>query len=238
MLHEFHEEIMTAQFLVRFDAPDSEARRLRAVAEEMFDEIRRLESLLSRFIEDSDVSQINRLARGESCVVTQDTFRCLGLAEEANRLTDGHFDVAYLSSSAEGSRPFSLLKSPCRVRSEVASLHIDLGGIGKGFALDHVSGIPLHFGYTRVLLSADSSTMLALDPPENAPGWEISIELDGKEQRVRLNNRGISCSGTSIKGEHVFDTKRQIWAAGTERCYVFDRSAAFADAFSTAALTM
>jgi len=243
MFHEFHDEIMTALFSVRFDTSESDAGRLRAVADEMFDEIHRLESLLSRFVEDSDVSQINRLSLGESVVVSQETFRCLELAEEAARLTEGHFDIAYLSPSVDGSavdgrvRPFSLWTSPHRVRSEVSSLHIDLGGIGKGFALDYVSPIPLSYGYSRVLLCADSSTMLALDPPENMLGWEVGINLDGKEQRVALNHRSVSCSGTSMRGEHIFDVKRRIWSAQTKRGYVFASSAALSDAFSTAVLT-
>lgn len=239
MLHEFRDEIMTAQFSVRFDASESESGRLCAVADEMFEEIHRLESLLSRFVEDSDVSQINRLSLGESVIVSQETFRCLELAEEATRLTEGHFDAAYLSPAVDGGlRPFSLLTSPHRVRSEVSSLHIDLGGIGKGFALDYVAPIPLSYGYSRVLLGADSSTMLALEPPENTSGWDVCIELDGNEQRVELSNRAVSCSGTSMRGEHIFDVKRRIWLTQTKRGYVFDSSAALSDAFSTAVLTM
>ena len=233
MFHEFRDEIMKAVFSLRFDAPESEARRLRAVAEEMFDEIRRLEFLLSRFIEDSDVAQINRLSCGKSVVVAPETFHCLELAEEAMQLTNGYFDVAYLSSSIDGTeRPFSLLRKPHRVRSEVESLQIDLGGIGKGFALDHVKPIPLSYGYSRVLLCADSSTMLALDPPENVPGWEVLVS----ERRRALSNMAVSCSGTSVRGEHVFDVKCRTWPAGTKRCYRYARSAALADALSTAGL--
>jgi thiamine biosynthesis lipoprotein len=194
---------------------------------------------LSRFVEDSDISQINRLSPGESVIVSQETFRCLELAEEATRLTDGYFDVAYLSPAADGTdRPFSLLTSPHRVRSQVASLHIDLGGIGKGFALDYVAPIPLNYGYSRSLLCADSSTMLALEPPENMLGWDVYIELDGKEQRIALNNRAVSCSGTSMRGAHIFDVKRRTWSAQMQRGYAFDSSAALSDALSTAALAM
>ena len=238
MHHEFRDEIMQAFFLLRFDATESEAKRLHAVAEEMFDDIRRLEYLLSRFIEDSDVAQINRLSFGESVIVAPETFRCLELAEEATRLTDGRFDVAYLSPSVdERQRPFSLLTKPRRVRSEVESLQIDLGGIGKGFALDHVAPIPLRYGYSRVLLCADSSTMLALDPPENSPGWTVSVELDGEERQFELNNTAVSCSGTSVRGEHIFDVKRRVWITQSKRCCQLASSAALADAFSTAALT-
>jgi len=237
MIHEFRDEIMDAVFSFRFDALASEVDRLRAVAEEMFDETRRLETLLSRFVEDSDVAQINRLSLGEVVVISPETFRCLELAEEATQLTNGCFDVAYLSPSGVGtSRPFSLLTKPRRVRSEVASLHIDLGGIGKGFALDHIAPIPAFYGYSRVLLCADSSTMLALDPPENMLGWAVGIKSGGQEHRVMLNNMAVSCSGTSVRGKHIFDIKRWSWETQSERCYRYARSAALADAFSTAGL--
>ena len=237
MIHEFSDEIMKAIFSFRFDAPESETECLRAVAEEMFDETRWLETLLSRFVEDSDVSQINRLSYGESIVVSSETFHCLELAEEVTRLTNGYFDVAYLSPSASGSeRPFTLLYKPHRVRSEVKSLHIDLGGIGKGFALEHVSPIPLRYGYSRVLLGADSSTILALDPPDNKPGWEVHVEINGKEQSVELNNMAVSCSGTSVRGEHIFDIKRRSWILLSTRCCLLAPSATLADAFSTAGL--
>ena len=228
---------MKAVFSFRFDAPESEAKRLCAVAEEMFDEVRRLETLLSRFVEDSDVAQINRLSQGESVIVAPETFHCLELAEDAMQQTNGYFDVAYLSPvTDEAVRPFFLLTTPHRVRSEVPSLHIDLGGIGKGFALDHIVSIPLSYGYSRVVLCADSSTILALDPPENALGWEVSVELDAMEHRLELRDTAISCSGTSIRGEHIFDTKRRIWLAQSKRCYRYAKSAALADALSTAGL--
>jgi thiamine biosynthesis lipoprotein len=237
MIHEFRDEMMNAVFLFRFDAPESEAKRLRAVTEEMFDEVNRLESLLSRFVEDSDVAQINRLSYGESVVVAAETFRCRELAEEATQLTNGYFDAAYLSPSAEGTeRPFSLLHKPHRVYANVESLRIDLGGIGKGFALDHIAPIPLSYGYSRVLLCADSSTILALDPPENASGWAVGIELDGREHRQELNGIAVSCSGISIRGEHIFDVKRRSWSVPSKRCYRYASSAALADAFSTAGL--
>ncbi|MCL2744035.1 MAG: FAD:protein FMN transferase [Planctomycetaceae bacterium] len=237
MIHEFRDEIMKAVFTFRFDAPESEAMRLSAVAEEMFYEVRRLETLLSRFIEDSDAARINRLSCGESAVVAAETFRCLELAEEGTRLTNGYFDAAYLSPAVDAAlRPFTLLTKPHRVRCEVESLHVDLGGIGKGFALDCIAPIPLLYGYSRALLCADSSTMLALEPPENKQGWEVFLKLDDGAQRLELCNTAVSCSGTSVKGEHIFDVKRREWSTKTNRCYSFADTAAEAEISSTAGL--
>ena len=93
--HRFWDTIMATQFVVIVEAPENETARVRAVAEDVFHEIRRLESLLSRFIEDSDISQINRLRIGESTIISPETHRCLELALEARRISAGYFDIAY-----------------------------------------------------------------------------------------------------------------------------------------------
>ncbi|MCL2304964.1 MAG: FAD:protein FMN transferase, partial [Planctomycetaceae bacterium] len=129
----FWDTIMATQFAVIIEYPDDEGERVRAVAEEVFSEIRRLESLLSRFIEDSEISQINRLHGGEEIIVSPETHRCLELALEAKRLSRGHFDAAYLSQGVTcGREAFALFARPCRVVSQAESLRLDLGGIGKG----------------------------------------------------------------------------------------------------------
>lgn len=231
---------MAAQFSVYIEAPQNEAGRIRAVAEEVFAEIHRLESLLSRFIEDSEIAQINRLRCGEEAVISPETFRCLSLALEAAAVTDGYFNTAYLSEPIDKiHQAFSLLKSPLRCRSEIEKLHLDLGGIGKGFALDYVrEEFFLRYDYSRVLLDAGGSTLLAMDAPKDTDGWKVVLSLPDGERNVFLKNESISCSGKSVRGEHIFDVRRGIYLTESERIYVTSSSASLADAFSTAALTM
>ncbi|MGL4943552.1 MAG: FAD:protein FMN transferase [Thermoguttaceae bacterium] len=229
---------MHARFSVRIAAPESEVARIRSVAEEIFDEIRRLESLLSRFVEDSDIARCNRLRRGESTIVSAETYRCLVAALEAHRLTSGHFDVAYLSQQPASVEAFRLLTRPFRVQSLVESLRLDLGGIGKGFALDVVAAILHDYGYSRAILGADTSTFLALDPPDDAEGWSVVIERGDAQETYLLSNSAISCSGKSFRGEHIFSVSRQDYATESDRAYVTAPTATLADALSTAAMTM
>jgi len=230
---------MATQFTVVIEALENEGDRAQAVAEEVFFEIRRLESLLSRFVEDSEISQINRLRRGEEVIISPETHRCLELALEAKKLSDGHFDAAYLSQGVpSGNEAFVLLSRPLRVVSLAESLTLDLGGIGKGFALEQVSGIPVRYGSTRALLCADGSTILALDPPLGTKGWIVQWELDGKTGTLELANESISCSGKTVRGEHIFDTQKRQYATARERVYVRMPSPALSDALSMAAMTM
>jgi len=230
---------MATRFTVVIEAPESEYDRIRAVAEEVFFEIRRLESLLSRFMEDSEISQVNRLRCCEEVIVSPETHRCLALALEAKQISGGHYDAAYLSQGVPGGQEaFTLLTRPFRVVSLAGSLQLDLGGIGKGFALEQVGGIPGQYGYTKVLLCADGSTILALEPPHGAKGWPVQWELGGRTGTIELANESISCSGKTVRGEHIFDTRTRQYVTTKERVYVRMPSPALSDALSTAAMTM
>ena len=237
--HRFWDTIMATQFVVMIEAPVNEGGRARAAAEEVFFEIRRLESLLSRFVEESEISQINRLRFGEEIIVSPETHRCLKLALEAERLSRGHFNVAYLSEGITGGQEaFALLSRPCRVVSQAETLQLDPGGIGKGFALEQTSGILVRYGYPKAILCADTSTIFALDPPHGSQGWPVQWEPDGGTETVELANEAISCSGKTVRGEHIFDTRQRQYATKRDRVHVRMPSPALADALSTAAMTM
>ena len=235
----YWDTIMATQFSVILDVSENERERAQAVAEEVFFEIWRLESLLSRFVEDSEISQVNRLRRGEEVIVSPETHRCLELALEAKQISRGHYDAAYLSRGVpSGAESLALLSQPFRVVSQAESLQLDLGGIGKGFALELVSGILVRYGYTKALLCAGSSTILALNPPYGTQGWPVQLELDDKTKTLELVNESISCSGKTVRGEHIFDTHKQQYATARERVYVRMASSALSDALSTAAMTI
>jgi thiamine biosynthesis lipoprotein len=236
--HYYCNNLMAAQFLLQIEASAEESQRIRSVCEEFFEEVQRLELLLSRFVEDSDISRINRLRVGESAVVSPETFQCLTAAEDAARLTDGHFNVAYRSVCPVGVKPFTLLTRPHRVQAQINGLHLDLGGIGKGFALDYGSRILLSYGYDRALLCSGTSTILALSPPHHSQGWEVVLDLPEKRQTFCLVHSAVSCSGKSVRGEHIFNPLTQSYVTETERIWIHAKTATMADALSTAFMTI
>ncbi|MDR3182833.1 MAG: FAD:protein FMN transferase [Planctomycetaceae bacterium] len=229
MRHTFTDNLMAAVFTLCIDAPESETPLLRAAAEEYFDYIRLLESLLSRFIEDSDIARINRMQKNETLVIAPETYRCLAAAEEAKRISGGYFDIAYRTPQTD----FTLLTKPHRIYTSSGGLQLDLGGIGKGFALDRAASVLQHYGCERALLCASTSTVLALQPPENAPGWAVSPPAS---LPLYLAGEAISCSGKSVKGEHIFNPKTQTYRTANEQIWIREKTAALADALSTAAL--
>ncbi len=137
-------------------APDRQMAQ--AAASAGFQEIHRLEKLLSTWIEDSELSRVNAAAGAEAVMVSPETMQVLKDSEKIARLTDGGFNILVgpavdawsvldrqeVPSGAQlaGLRPLtdrrglSLDEERGAVKLAKAGMRVDVGGIGKGFAAD------------------------------------------------------------------------------------------------------
>ena len=115
-----------------------------------------------------------------------------------------------------------------------AGREIDLGGIGKGFALDAMRGLLEDWGIKAALLSAGASTQLAFG--EHA--WPIELIGDKEQRRISLQNEALSASGTGIQGSHIIPPGGNPENLPFERVWVIRNTAALADAWSTALILM
>jgi thiamine biosynthesis lipoprotein len=202
-------------------------------------ELDRIEGLLSRFTQSSDISRINGLERGQETAVQLDTFDCLRTALEVQRETGGAFDVAYGSRGPWSARPrFELDEASHTVRVLDAGVRLDLGGIGKGFALDRMAALLADWDIAAALLAASTSTVLAIGSPAGEEGWPIVFGPDEKPQRLRLKDRAFSGSGTAVRGSHIIDPRTRQPASGPLRAWAGAPTAAVADALSTAFMVM
>src|SRR5262245_5810437 len=91
----FQHEAMTTHFEIAIASPDYDYAR--KAAEAAFRELDRLEGELSRFIDWSEISRANRLARGESTLISDDALQCLLIAADVCIATRRAFDPAYAS---------------------------------------------------------------------------------------------------------------------------------------------
>lgn len=214
-------------------------REARHAAEAALAELGPLEQELSRYVENSDVSRINRLPAGGSAVVTPETFECLRVALEMQRRTGGAFDVAYASKGGgRGREKLRLDASRMAAEVLVEGVHVDLGGIGKGFALDHMAGVLKEWGVESALLRASHSTILAMGAPPEEEGWPMGFGPEGRRIEFPLANCALGASGTAIKGEHVIDPADGKPAGGRFRAWSLAPTGAEADALSTAFMIM
>ena len=245
-IHCHRHECMATYWEVRLAHPD--ATYARQAARAAFAVADRLDGLLSRFREDSEVSQIRSLAPGEVLRISADTFHCLRLAAEMQTLTGGAFDpglgaqmdiqragAAATNAAAAAAFPVRghLLMDPenFTVGVQNGPVALDLGAIGKGFALDRMAEELETWDVPRALLVAGGSSILALDGPEDAAGWEVSI---APSKTLRLHRCAVGASGTAVKGAHILDPRTGHPVPGPYRAWALHPCAAVADALSTA----
>jgi thiamine biosynthesis lipoprotein len=192
---EFHHEAMATTFTLVI--ADQSVDYARQAATACFRELDRLESELSRYVESSDIARANRLNLGETIVIGEDALHCLWLAADASLATDRAFDCAYASERAPAQAAdaplFTLDPAAHTLTSHTAQLHLDLGAIGKGYALDRLAAVLADWAITRACLHGGGSSVLALDPPAGQRGWPISLGED-QHQRVLSLTQAVAAA--------------------------------------------
>ena len=214
-------------------------------AQAAWDVVDRIEQEQSRFVGNSDVSRINRLSAGESTRVSASTMECLEIARRMHELTGGAFDIS-LGSGLQG---LELVPDDFTVVARTDGIRLDLGGIGKGYAVDRVAELLEEWGIPRALIHGGWSSVLALEPPPDALGWTLTLSApDAAERRVlvRLSarQRALSASGTR-KGDHILDPRtgapvprRAAWVAVGRGRELGRSPAALAETLSTAYMVL
>jgi len=224
-------------------------------ADAAFAEIDRLEQKLSRYRENSDVSRINRLSAGESIRVSPETIACLEQCRELHELTHGAFDITvgplvdhWRSGGSGESRPLrigweAITLDPRRrlVALTQTPITLDLGGYGKGYALDRMSQRLREWEISHFLGHSGQSTYLGADSDGSRTGWQITAQDPAHPGRqvgkALLRNQALSASGME-KGRHIIDprTGNPVTHCAASWCVAPD--AAKADALSTAFMVM
>ncbi len=245
------------------------------VSQAVFAEVDRIESLFSRFDPSSEIGQINRLRPGQSLRIGVETYDCLKTAFWLRSQTGGAFDVNVGGmvkdedkDMLEGETSFD--RSPERAEilnrlslsqirggyavkfgsameeKDIGSLALDLGGIGKGYALDRTLDVLSDWGIERTLVSAGTSTTIARGTPSGdlgkIKGWPVGVGGDwgcpNAPRKFFLKDRALSGSGTEVKGEHIIDPRTGKPARAHLAAWVSHPSATLADALSTAFMVM
>jgi thiamine biosynthesis lipoprotein len=231
------------------------------------DEIDRLEADLSVFRQSSIISNLNRRAAcapvaaprhvvdlltrcqwwhqetgGAFDITTTPLSRCWGFLRRQGRVPDpAEIDLARASV---GLHRIQIDRMARMITYRQSGIELNLGAIGKGYALDRAGSMMRSVGVQHALLSAGRSSLLALGGRNG--GWWVDLVspllAEGPIARLQLRNAAV---GTSGAGEqfviadgrrygHVIDPRTGWPARGTVSATVVASDAATADALSTA----
>ena len=231
-------------------------------ADAVFRDIDALEAELSRFRPDSEVGRIGRLRSGESVALRLAAWDCLSLARDVWQATAGAFDVAIgplyelwrnrpasdpptdaeLASAMarSGSRLFDLDEESQRIQVHTDHLRLDLGAIGKGYALDMAAHL-LRTDWdveNALLITGGGSTVLAMGCAPDGDGWQINVGPP-ENPPLRLTAGSVSASGFIYQGRHIVNPRTGL-PVSTEKLHTWAvaPTAALSDALSTAFLIM
>jgi FAD:protein FMN transferase len=222
---EDHAEAMGTLFAVVVYGPDDET--MRRAADAAFEEVRRLDRLLSNYIQESEWSTVNRDAGTRPVRVSNELFDLLDACLVYTRRSEGAFDItvgplmkAWRFYKGEGALPtredvrsalarvgarhVRLDRAARTVRFDGEGVELDPGGIGKGYAVDRMIEVLKRHGIRAALVSGGGSSVYGLGaPPEEPRGWRMEISApespDTMAAEVFLKDLSMSTSGSYEK---------------------------------------
>lgn len=244
----------------RFEVVIEEVDRTTAIAagEDALEEIRNADARFSRFRADSVISLLNREASGRPVKVDRELFDLLEECVRHWRDSGGAFDpglgmrMGAVGSGADGGpvagvAGLKLDPGSLTVRFRTADLQLDLGGIGKGWALDRAVEALRAAGVRSAFLHGGTSSVAAVGAPPGRDAWEVAIADPRRSgtgvARVRLFDLALSVSAPrgragaapEDRGGPVLDPRTgRPAAAGVALAAVVHPRGSVAEAWSTA----
>ena len=246
-----------------------------AAAEDALDLIDTLEFQMTVYRDHSEVSRLNASAASGFVGVEARLFELFERCAIWTRETGGAFDIAtgaltkswgfyrrdgavppaeelIAAMRATGFRHVVLDETRRVVKFRQPGLELNLGAVGKGYALDRAADLLREkWGVRSALLHGGGSSVYAIGrPPGDALGWPVRLKHPSQPGEslgvVRIRDAGLGTSAATFqffkyngrKLGHLLDPRTGWPAAGTASASVTAPTAAEADAMSTAAFVL
>jgi len=261
-----------------------------AAALEALDLVQSLERRLSFFKPDSDISRINRDAADTAVEVEPQLFALLQSAMQLSRESGGAYDLTAAplweawgfarragaipspeqlaeAQALVGGKWVELDESNKTIRLLRRGVRLNLGSIGKGYAVDRaaehllaagVSDFLIHGGYSSVAARGLSAGPVKIITTADATAaaqtarwpWKVGVKDPLRDERrlgqIELHDRALGTSGTQFQSfrhrgrryGHILDPRTGWPAEGVLSVTVLAPTAAEADALSTAFYVM
>lgn len=249
---------------------------LRAAGEEALRLVEELEDRLSLYRPGSEIAHLNARAAREPVRVTPDVFALLRQAQKLHQESGGAFDITiaplvrcwgFMGGKGRLPRTEEVAEARAKVGMGLVCLNpadftvrfaregvmLDLGAIGKGYAIERAAEVLREAGVASALLHGGTSSAQAIGKPPEEEFWKVAIETPAPSPdtpptllaTVPLKDEAMSVSGVwghcfEAGGRtfgHIIDPRTGEPTRGTVLAAVVLPSATETDALSTALLT-
>lgn len=250
-------------------AYDQTSEHASVALESAFQEILRVDNLLSNYKTDSALSHLNRSAHFHAEKVPSDLYRVVEQSVRFSALSGGKFDISIAplvdlwKAAIAGEDAPSLAKQkaaracvgyekieltpPDQITFHSSCMRLDLGAIGKGYAVDRAAEVLRSSGIRNALIHAGGSTILAMGSPPDQSAWLVHLR-DPSHQvdpQVMLRDESVSTSeqtAPSLLGDatagHIIDPDTGTPLQTEFAVSVIAQTGMISDALSTTSLLL
>ena len=194
------------------------AERTSSVVDQALDEVVRLDNVMSNFKPESDLSRMNREAHFHRVRIPGDLYKVIEASLLYSRLSEGEYDVSvgpvvdlWKAALAGGPAPTAAeqaqasscvgyqkieLMAPDQIEFHSGCMRVDLGSIGKGYAVDRAMAILRSNGIERAYIDAGGSTIYGMGTPPDRDGWLVHLRDPSNrlDPQVKLISNSVSTS--------------------------------------------
>jgi FAD:protein FMN transferase len=232
-------------------------------------ELRRIDNLMSHYKPESQLSQINQYANERPVQVDKELFDLIKVSNHYSQITEGAFDITYASVGylydyprhvhpteeqireklpAVNWRNMLLDEEHHTVRFEHPGMRIDLGGIGKGYAVDRGIEILKARGIQRALVTAGGDSRIIGD--RMGRPWLVAVRHPDNPNkvvtRIPLSDSAVSTSGDyeryfdegGVRYHHIIDPHTGHSASKVRSATVLAPTATQTDGMSKTAFVL
>ncbi|MFZ5861961.1 MAG: FAD:protein FMN transferase [Nitrospirota bacterium] len=208
--------LMGTQVIVKAVGNDRE--QLRRAVNAAFDEVSRLERLMSNFLPETELSRINQQAGVAPVAVSRELLQVIQRSLFFSRLSDGAFDISFASVGKLWNFRAGVIPDPAAVKAQLPfvdyrkvrvdddhstvflparEMEIGLGGIGKGYAMDRAMAVLNAHGVHNAMVMAGGDTLIRGTNGDDL--WRIGLrdpdKADGILAVLPLEDQAVSTSG-------------------------------------------
>src|SRR3569832_114971 len=265
--HERNDAIMGTSIYVELWGEDS--AKAEAAIDAVMADMRRIDELMSHYKPESQLSKIYQLAAQEPVQVDPELFDLIKLSTRYSIITEGAFDITYASVGHLYDFPHHVKPTEAQikealpgvnwrnmlldsehhtVRFERPGMRIALGGIGKGYAVEHGIGIlqARGFQHARVTAGGDSRSIGDRMGRPWVVGFRNPDDKNKVVTRIPIVNSAMSTSGDyeryfdegGVRYHHILDPRTGHSASKVRSATILGPTATETDGMSKTAFVL